>query len=54
MHEHALTINYTSSNNALIVGLRLASLIDTKDLIIYNDSKLLVNQLTGEYGARDD
>ena len=59
IHEHALTINYPASNNeeeyeALIAGLRLANLAGAEEPIVYSDSQLAVNQLTGEYGASDD
>ncbi|KAH7861387.1 hypothetical protein Vadar_025452 [Vaccinium darrowii] len=57
-HEHALKLNFSALNNeaeydALIVGLKIAKGLDIEDLVVYSDSKLVVNQVSGEYEARN-
>ena len=52
----AIRFNFSASNNeaeyeALLAGLRLARDMNIKVLDIYSDSKLVVNQVLGEYQA---
>ena len=54
----AMQFGFTSSNNkaeykALLTGLRLAKNIQVKAISIYNDSLLIVNQISREYQAHD-
>ncbi|XP_050207571.1 uncharacterized protein LOC126656993 [Mercurialis annua] len=56
--EYGVNIQFTASNNAaeyeaLIAGLGLALEIQTKILKIYSDSQLVVNQVKGEYHAKE-
>lgn len=58
-HEHALKLNFSASNNeveyeALIAGLKIAKRLEIEDLVVYSDSKLVVNQVIREYEACDD
>ena len=39
--------------NALLIGLELAKGLGVKHLEAYNDSKLIINQLTGEYEVKN-
>ena len=55
MHS-ALRFGFQASNNeveykALIVGLHLAKEMKVESLEIYNDSRLIVGQITNEYQA---
>ena len=54
----SLRFTFRASNNeaeyeALIVGLRLARELQVDSLQIFNDSKLVVSQISGEFHARD-
>ena len=40
--------------NALIIGMQLAKEIGVKHLEAYGDSKLIVNQVCGEYEVRHE
>ncbi|XP_057482051.1 uncharacterized protein LOC130768985 [Actinidia eriantha] len=55
--EQCLRFSFPATNNeaeykALIVGLRSASKFGVRDLCIYSDSKLVVNQVMGKFEAR--
>lgn len=57
--EHAITLGFPVSNNepeyeALLAGLKSALRIKTLELIVFSDSKLVVNQVSGEYEANDE
>ncbi|XP_058223147.1 uncharacterized protein LOC131332856 [Rhododendron vialii] len=59
LHESSLSINFPASNNeaeyeVLISGLKMAEALGIEELMVYNDSQLVVNQLSEEYKARDD
>ena len=58
MH-YALRFGFKASNNeaeydALIPGLKLAKEIKVESLEIFNDSQLIVCQITGDYQARKE
>ena len=55
----ALYFTFKSSNNeaeyeALVVGLRVAKELQVDSLLIFNDSKLVVSQISDEFQACDD
>lgn len=57
--EHAVRLGFEASNNesgyeALIMKLKKTKLLDFENLVMYCDSQLIVNQLTGEYSARNE
>ncbi|KAI3444854.1 hypothetical protein Pfo_001519 [Paulownia fortunei] len=57
--EYALKFEFLTSNNeaeykALLAGLKLAFAVGARKLAIYSDSQLVVNQVRGEYKARDE
>ena len=57
--SYALKFGFQASNNeaeyeALIVGLKLAKDVGAEKLEIYSDSMLVVQQLKGEYDAKDE
>ena len=52
--ELALRLNFKASNNeseyeALIAGLRSAQRLGATELLVFCDSQLVTNQLSGEY-----
>ncbi|GMP46975.1 hypothetical protein CsSME_00014929 [Camellia sinensis var. sinensis] len=56
--EQAITLGFPASNNeaeyeALLTGLRSALRMKASTLMLFSDSKLVVNQVSGEYEARD-
>jgi ribonuclease HI len=58
LHESAITINFPATNNeaeyeALLAGLRAAARLQVEDLHVFCDSQLIVNQVNGDYEARD-
>lgn len=57
--EQAITLGFPASNNeakyeALLVGLRSALRMKVSALMVFSNSKLVVNQVSGEYEARDE
>ncbi|XP_028121916.1 uncharacterized protein LOC114319111 [Camellia sinensis] len=57
--EQAITLGFPTSNNeaeyeALLVGLRSALRMKATALMVFSDSKLVVNQVLGEYEAKDE
>ncbi|GMP24504.1 hypothetical protein CsSME_00001752 [Camellia sinensis var. sinensis] len=57
--EHAITNSFPASNNeaeyeALLVGLKSALRIKASEVMVFSDSKLVINQVSGEYEARDE
>ena len=55
--EHCLKLNFPATNNeaeyeAFIAGLQSASKLKVPELHTFNDSKLVVNQVTGKFEAR--
>ncbi|XP_043714611.1 uncharacterized protein Mb2253c-like [Telopea speciosissima] len=57
--QFTLRLSFLASNNeaeyeALIAGLRTARAIQVKRLAIRADSQLIVNQVNGDYEAKDD
>ena len=56
--EHSFRLGFNASNNeaeyeALLAGLRAVSRLEARDVEIYLDSKLIVNQVQGSFEARD-
>ncbi|KAM2295070.1 hypothetical protein ACFX1S_034915 [Malus domestica] len=56
--EYALHFKFKASNNeaeyeALLAGLRLAKHFGVKQIDIFNDSQLVVNQVTNNFDAKD-
>ena len=56
--EQSFHLGFNASNNeaeyeALIAGLRLAITLGARRLKIHSDSQLFVNQVLGEYTAKD-
>ncbi|KAL0386356.1 UNVERIFIED_CONTAM: hypothetical protein Slati_4606100, partial [Sesamum latifolium] len=57
--DYAIKLEYPSSNNeaeyeAFLAGGELALAAGAKNIVIYSDSQLVVNQVRGSYEARDD
>ena len=57
--ELALRLSLKASNNeaeydALLVGLRSAEHFSAEQLLVFNDSQLVINQLTRVFEARDE
>ncbi|XXG90553.1 hypothetical protein AAC387_Pa12g2289 [Persea americana] len=57
--EQVLTFCFKASNNeaeyeALIAGLNSAKILEARHIVIFSDSQLVTNQLSGDYQARDD
>ena len=46
--------NNVAEYNALLIGMQLADEIGVKNLRTYGDSKLIVNQVRGEYEVRHE
>ncbi|XP_058202951.1 uncharacterized protein LOC131317412 [Rhododendron vialii] len=58
LHESSLSIDFPATNNeaeyeALLAGLCSAIAMNVADLVVYCDSQLIVNQVLGDYEARD-
>ncbi|XP_050253830.1 uncharacterized protein LOC126699902 [Quercus robur] len=56
--EHSFRLGFNASNNeaeyeALLAGLRAISWLEARDVEIYSDSRLIVNQVQGNFEARD-
>ncbi|KAM1660329.1 hypothetical protein EV2_003428 [Malus domestica] len=56
--EYAIRFKFKASNNeaeyeALLAGLRLAKHLGVKQIDIFNDSQLVVNQVTNNFDAKD-
>ena len=56
--EHSFRLGFNASNNeaeyeALLAGLRAVSQLEARDVEIYSDSRLIVNQVQGNFEARD-
>ncbi|XP_074264407.1 uncharacterized protein LOC141586903 [Silene latifolia] len=49
-----LCTNNAAEYQALIIGVQMALEMGCKDLDIYGDSKLIINQLLGEYEVKED
>ncbi|KAM1242111.1 hypothetical protein ACFX2G_034503 [Malus domestica] len=57
--EYALRFKFNASNNeakyeALLAGLRLAKHLGVKQIDIFSDSQLVVNQVTNNFDAKDN
>ena len=56
--EHSFRLGFKASNNeaeyeALLVGLRVVSDLGAKEVEVYSDSRLVVNQVQGSFEAKD-
>jgi len=56
---HAFSLTKSCSNNiseynALLIGIQLAEEIGVRNLEAYSDSKLIINQVCGEYEVRHE
>lgn len=59
MIEQSIHLGFKALNNeseyeTLIVGLKLAAVVEAEDVVVFCDSRLIVNQTIGEYIARDE
>lgn len=57
--EQAIRLMFPASNNeaeyeVVVAGLGVARVMGVKDLLVYSDFKLIVNQLNKEYEAKDE
>jgi len=57
--SHAFSLSVSFSNNvakynALLIGMQIADEIGVKNLEAYGDSKLIINQVRGEYEIRHE
>lgn len=57
--EQAIKLSFEGSNNeaeyeALLTGLQNAHLLGVRHLLVFGDSKLVINQLQGEYAAKNN
>ena len=57
--EQDIKLEFSASNNeskyeALLTGLRRAIDVRITDIVIYLSSQPVVNQITGEYAAKND
>ena len=57
--DHSITLGFPASNNeaeyeALLAGLKSALQMQASELMVYSDSQLVVNQVSGVYKAKDD
>ena len=56
--EHSFRLGFKASNNeaeyeALLAGLRVVSDLGAKEVEVYSDSRLVVNQVKGSFEAKD-
>ncbi|XP_059636672.1 uncharacterized protein LOC132278798 [Cornus florida] len=57
--SQAIRLEFSATNNeveyeALIAGLKLAKELKIKNLMAYSDSQLVIQQVNGDYGAKDE
>ncbi|XP_059627328.1 uncharacterized protein LOC132270143 [Cornus florida] len=57
--SQAIRLEFNATNNeaeyeALIAGLKLAKELKIKNLMAYSDSQLVIRQVNGDYGAKDE
>ena len=56
--EHSFRLGFNASNNeaeyeALLAGLRAVSRLEARDVEVYSDSRLIVNEVQGSFEAQD-
>ena len=56
--EHSLRLDFKASNNeaeykTLLAGLRAVLDLGLQDVVVYLDSRLIVNQVEGSFEAKD-
>ena len=56
--EHSFRLGFNASNNeaeyeALLAGLKAVSRLEDRDVEVYSDSRLIVNQVQGSLEAQD-
>ena len=57
--EQAVNLSFPTSNNeaeyeALLAGLKSTLYMKATELMVYSDSQLVVNQISGDYEAKDE
>ena len=57
--EQAVNLGFPASSNeaeyeALLAGLKSAHFMQATELMVYSDSQLVVNQISGDYEAKDE
>ena len=57
--EYALRLEFSATNNdaeyeAVLAGLEIAKEIGIRSIYIYSDSKLIVNQILGEFQTKGE
>ena len=59
MLKYEVQLKFPATNNeaeyeGILTGLRLGKTIGAKNLLIQNDSKLVIGQIRGEYEAKEE
>jgi len=49
-----LAINNEAEYEGILTGLRLGKVLDAKNLLVQNDSKLMIGKIRGEYEAKEE
>ena len=49
-----LTTNNEAEYEGILTGLRLGKALGAKNLLVQNDSKLVIGQIRGEYEAKEE
>ena len=59
MLKYGVQLKFPATNNeaeyeGILTGLRLGKVLGDKNLLIQNDSKLVIGQIRGEYEAKEE
>ena len=59
MLKYGVQLKFSTTNNeaeyeGILAGLRLGKALRAKNLLIQNDSKLVIGQIRGEYEAKEE